>query len=110
LETLIPANSSLHLATAATINDRGEINGVGVPLGIPVGNWVSEGHSFLLIPCDANHPGVAGCDYSLVDVEIKPSNNVAVQVTSQPASNLTGGQGRSRFSSFNRNTLSVRER
>jgi probable HAF family extracellular repeat protein len=72
LETLIPANSSLHLATAGTINDRGEINGIGVPLGIPVGDWVTEGHSFLLIPCDENHPGIAECDYSLVDGTEQP--------------------------------------
>jgi probable HAF family extracellular repeat protein len=60
LNTLIPANSALYLTTPATINDRGEIAGNGMD---------SQGnqHAFLLIPCDANHPGIGGCDYTTVD-------------------------------------------
>ena len=42
LNTLIPANSSLHLAFAEHINDRGEISGTAVP--------TERGHAFLLIP------------------------------------------------------------
>ena len=50
LNTLIPANSSLHLAIAFSINDRGEIVGTGVPLGVSFDDVETLGHAFLLIP------------------------------------------------------------
>jgi len=50
LNTLIPANSPLHLTFAERINDRGEICGTGVPPGVSVGDVESLGHAFLLIP------------------------------------------------------------
>jgi probable HAF family extracellular repeat protein len=60
LNTLIPSNPDLQLTRALYINDRGEI--------AVQGNF-STGviHAFVLIPCDENHPGVEGCDYSMVD-------------------------------------------
>ena len=50
LNTLIPDNSSLHLAFAEHINDRGEISGTGVPPGVSVDDIETLGHAFLLIP------------------------------------------------------------
>ncbi len=47
LNTLIPASSTLYLTTPETINDRGEIAGIGLDSS---GNE----HAFLLIPCGSN--------------------------------------------------------
>jgi probable HAF family extracellular repeat protein len=60
LNTLIPPASALYLQLTYAINDRGEIAGTGV-------DGSGNEHAFLAIPCDGNHPGVEGCDYSLVD-------------------------------------------
>lgn len=60
LNSLVPPNSAVQLAVGFYINDREEIIALGL---LPNG----DGHMFLLIPCDANHPGVEGCDYSMAD-------------------------------------------
>jgi len=60
LNTLIVSGSGVHFAHGVSINDRGEVSGEGV---LPNG----EHRAGVLIPCDENHPGVEGCDYSLVD-------------------------------------------
>jgi probable HAF family extracellular repeat protein len=52
--------TDMTLSTPISINDRGEIAGMGV---FSSGNT----HAFVLIPCDGHHPGVEGCDYSLLD-------------------------------------------
>jgi probable HAF family extracellular repeat protein len=44
LNTLIPAGSHLYLTTPETINDRGEIAGIGL-------DSAGNDHAFLLIPC-----------------------------------------------------------
>jgi probable HAF family extracellular repeat protein len=69
LNDLVPPDSGLHLVIAKMINDRGEIAGVGTPPGVPLNNNNNEaqGRDFILIPCDEDHPGVEGCDYSLAD-------------------------------------------
>jgi probable HAF family extracellular repeat protein len=59
LNSLIPPGSALYLQITNAINDRSEIAGTGV-------DGSGNEHAFLLIPCDGDHPGVEGCDYSLV--------------------------------------------
>ena len=60
LNTLTPADPGVQLTVAVGLNDRGEIAAQGV---LANGNL----HAFLLIPCDQNHGGMEGCDYSFVD-------------------------------------------
>jgi probable HAF family extracellular repeat protein len=47
------------LVLAYNINDRGEIDGLGVPQGCD--DPFSCGHTFVLIPCDAKHRDSDGC-------------------------------------------------
>jgi probable HAF family extracellular repeat protein len=76
LNTLIPPNSPLQLKVAYLINERGEIVGGGGPAGCAVDD---DGCAvvFVLIPCDENHPGVEGCDYSLVETDAKAQTHLA---------------------------------
>jgi probable HAF family extracellular repeat protein len=60
LNTLIPPNSPLYIIYAYTINHRGEIAVNGIDA-----NGIEQ--AAVLVPCDENHAGVEGCDYSLVD-------------------------------------------
>jgi len=60
LNTLISDHSGFHVRIAENINDRGEI----------VANALDtdgNDHAVLLIPCDANHPNIEGCNYSPVN-------------------------------------------
>jgi len=60
VNALVSSDSGIYVTIASTINDQGEIGAKGV---LPNG----DEHAVLLIPCDEHHPGVKGCDYSLVD-------------------------------------------
>ena len=68
LSKLVTADLPLHLKVAYLLTDRGEIVGSGSPLSCSVDDDGCEPHVFVLFPCDANHPDIEGCDYSLVDV------------------------------------------
>jgi probable HAF family extracellular repeat protein len=63
LNTLIPLGSEIVLIQAITANDRGEIVAEGRLLN-------GDLRAVLLIPCDANHPNLANCDYRLVDATL----------------------------------------
>lgn len=54
LNSLVPPDSSVHVAMATAINDRGEIVAAGFP-----GDGTE--HVVVLIPCDEDHPGIKGC-------------------------------------------------
>jgi len=58
LSTLVVSGPALTLIQALVINDRGEIAAHGK---LPNG----DDHAVMLLPCDANHPDIEGCDYSL---------------------------------------------
>jgi probable HAF family extracellular repeat protein len=60
LNTLVPSGTPLYLFMASFIDDRGQIAAFG---SLPNGDM----HAVLLIPCDENHPGMQGCDYSPVE-------------------------------------------
>jgi probable HAF family extracellular repeat protein len=69
LNTVIPSGSGFQLTNAFNINDRGEILAKAAPVGFTPNDDEDLGHLVLLVPCDENHPGVEGCDYSLVDAK-----------------------------------------
>lgn len=76
LNALIASGSNLRLTYAVAINDRGEIAGFGVPSGCTPQDYEFCGHAYVLIPCDQNHSGVEGCDYSMVDPVAAPQSLV----------------------------------
>jgi probable HAF family extracellular repeat protein len=92
LNELIPADSPLELVVVGPLsfsvqplNDRGEIAGVGVPIGVDPGNMPILGRAFLLIPCDENHPNVDGCDYSLTEASARPEKEMEKMPAPRPA-------------------------
>jgi probable HAF family extracellular repeat protein len=101
LSTLISPNPEFPTLNVITINDAGEIAGIGIDAS---GNV----HTVLLVPCDENHPNIEGCDYTLVDASITSKAHpaltkgtaVASQVKFSPAEMMarfrSGAGGRNR--------------
>ena len=87
LNTLIPANSPLYLEVVETINERGEIGGTGV-------DTTGNEHAYIIIPCDAEHADVEGCDYSMVDPATAPE--VPAPRAQSPGGHKTIGLSRHR--------------
>lgn len=77
LNTLVPPNSGIQPVEPVQINDRGEIAVKGADAN-------GNNRVVLLIPCDENHAGVEGCDYSLVDA------SAAVAQTTPAVRNTSG--------------------
>jgi probable HAF family extracellular repeat protein len=90
LNTLVPSNPGLVLFDALYINDSGEIAAQGT---------LSNGdvHSFVLIPCDENHPGVEGCDYSLVDAATAAAQSAARPYVPSTTQNLSRSRWSNRY-------------
>jgi probable HAF family extracellular repeat protein len=78
LNTLLPPSSGFYLYSASFIDDRGVIGTFGALTN-------GDTHALLLIPCDENHPGVKGCDYSLVDAPDAGETSPAVRDASSRA-------------------------
>jgi probable HAF family extracellular repeat protein len=67
LNTLVPPDSGLQIVEPHQINDQGEI-------AVSAMDVNGNNHAVLLIPCDENHPGIEGCDYSLVNATAAAQN------------------------------------
>jgi probable HAF family extracellular repeat protein len=68
LNDLVLPGTNLSVTSGVAINDEGEIACIGT---LPNGN----SHPCILIPCDENHPRIAGCDYSLVETRATTYTN-----------------------------------
>jgi len=82
LSALIPLGSPWLLLEALGNNNRGQIVGFGLRTD------VGEIHAYVATPCDDDHPGVEGCDYSMVE-----TNTAATAVSRTSAATMAGPLG-----------------
>jgi probable HAF family extracellular repeat protein len=66
LNSVVSGGSGVHLTVGLWANERGEIVAGGLPPGCESGQPCS--HTYALIPCDEDHPGIESCDYSLARI------------------------------------------
>ena len=96
LSTLISPPTNLSVGVIG-INDKGEIAG-------NADNASDIGHAILLIPCDENHPGIEGCDYSLVDpatvAEVHPAQIAEATASSSSQVRLSPSERMARLRSL----------
>jgi probable HAF family extracellular repeat protein len=78
LNTLLVDGSSTYIVSGGIINDRGEIDCTGSDDG------GATHHACVLIPCDDDHSGVEGCDYSLVEEATVAQTPSAPAIQSEP--------------------------
>jgi probable HAF family extracellular repeat protein len=88
LNALVSRGTTMFVTAAYVINDRGEIGCLGLDPGD------AEEHACLLIPCNENHPGIEGCDYSLVDAattaRIEPPQKAELSALTDRSSDTSG--------------------
>jgi probable HAF family extracellular repeat protein len=90
LNALIPPNPGIQLVEAVQINDRGEIAVEGMEAN-------GDFHAVLLIPCDENHPGVHGCDYSMIHAETAAAQSAARPYVPSTTQNLSRSRRSNRY-------------
>ena len=110
LNTVIPPNSGLQLVRALSINDRGEIAGLGVPPGVSPSDIVALGHAFLLIPVDDDQDEDSAKADSRQDQQSEEAvqNDTTAPTTAPRINTITGetpsrvGQGNEDLIRYNR--------
>jgi len=86
ISTLVSNSAGLQLNEAVQINDQGEI-------AVNSTDANGNNHAVLLIPCDENHAGVEGCDYSLVNAATATpgaASRSVLSTTKRPARSRSG--------------------
>jgi probable HAF family extracellular repeat protein len=80
LSKLIPRDSNVELVDPLSINDRGEIAGIGLPPGctLAIGDTTC-GHAFVLIPCERDGLDEVGCD-DTEELSADAMHNISVPV------------------------------
>ena len=94
LNALIQPGTGYQLTNAININDRGEILAKAAPLGFTPNDDEDLGHLALLVPCEDDHAGIEGCDYSAVDPDATSGRSNAA---SSPAIRNRGDEDRPAF-------------